>query len=645
MEEITPLRSLVNLWQAQFERAEKSKRELFDNAADECWKYYGDKTHEFALKGADSYIRPNHYVTVNMTSQFVKLMLPYLHFSCPTRVVTPDRPRVPIELEQMVYGGLGDMNMAMAAYQQAEMVRQQDNLAAWMMQWKLNYTPRFHDLAKECRPSVIEALVKGRGVTWTEINRGYSGSFFDTIDNLFIDPDCETVRSASFIIRRRRRPVWQVASEWGWPTDKIRAAAKTSRQQGSENGQFTTADTDEKDRDVCVYYEVYSRCGIGNVFFNSSDEVKMLAQAVQEVGDYVYIAFVPGMEAPLNLPPEAVLNSTPEEIKRRMEWHTPFWANEDSPWPCRLLDFYPHPRRPWPTPPLQDALPLQRYINSAYSFLLTRTVLTSKQLLATSRALKQEFTDAIRRGEDLGVVDMGDSQMEDIAKNFQVIQLPDPSRFILETIHLAQAAFERASGLTELAYGQGGQRAMRSSAEAQIRQQNLSIRPDDLAECVEAWHSDMASAEAIMTRLVEPPPAELFGEDASTGIPGPLTMAWSQLITTNDPYRAASDLRYSVVAGSGRKPNIRKKQEDVQQVMQMMLPMYSQQYQMTGDPTQVNGLVAWMADAYEIRDPKILQTLMLQPMMMQPSPQPGQEPGQEQEQQPQEQGPPPRQQV
>jgi len=607
VDEYQPLRGLVNVWDAQFKRAQESKRKHFDDSADECWHYYGDKNHEFALANTADHLKPEQYVTVNLTSQFVKLMLPYLHFTCPTRVVEPDRPMVPQELYGIVYGGMGDPSMMESALQQAAMVRQQDTLAAWLLQWKLNYTPKFHGLASHGRRACVEALVKGRGITWTEMHRGYAGSFFGSVDDVFIDPDCEDYLNASYLIRRRREPIWEVSREFGWPVEAIRAATKSHDQNGK--GRYD-GNKEDLGKDVCVYYEVYSRCGLGNVFHNKVDGVDTLARAISELGDNVYIAYVPGMPAPLNLPPEALSTASMDEIKARLQWHTPFWANEDSPWPCRMLDFYPHPRKPWPTPPLQDALPLQRYINNAYSFLMSRTIHTSKQFILACKALSEDFVNAVENGRDLCVIPIGDDRVDEISKNFHVLQFPEVNRFILETISLVQTAFERASGLTELLYGQGGQRQMRSSAEAQIRQQNLSIRPDDLAGCVEAWHSDMASAEAFMTRLSEDPPSALLGEDMQMGYPGPLTTAWQQLISTDDPYQAASDLRYSVVAGSGRKRNSAKDQEDVQQVMQVAMPTAQTAYQGTGDPSQINGFMEWIAEAYEIRDPKKIARMM-----------------------------------
>ena len=60
---------------------------------------------------------------------------------------------------------------------------------------------------------IDEALIKGRGClscgTWTPpgSDTTYVGSFFDTVDFLFIDPDAEAIENAWWIARKICQPV------------------------------------------------------------------------------------------------------------------------------------------------------------------------------------------------------------------------------------------------------------------------------------------------------------------------------------------------------------------------------------------------------------------------------------------------------
>jgi hypothetical protein len=164
---------------------------------------------------------------------------------------------------------------------------------------------------------------------------------------------------------------------------------------------------------------------------------------------------------------------------------------------------------------------------------------------------------------------------------------------------------------------------MRSSAEAQIRQSNSQIRPDDLRDCVLAFQGSAARKEFAAQRLtLRKDVAVYFGEDPKSTIPQPLTDLWMQHVQTDDVWMASQELSVTVEAGTGRRPNKEKQIADIQDAAQTLLPVYMQVYTQTGDPTQCNAFIAKWCEAMDIGDPS---GFMLPPLQMQPQvpPQPG----------------------
>jgi hypothetical protein len=98
--------------------------------------------------------------------------------------------------------------------------RGRDLTVARLFEELLNYTPAETNLRDESRLVVDEALIKGMGVWWTELCEMPSGlrtvgSFFDTVDNLFLDPDATRWEDCAWYVRRCIHPTWQIEREYG----------------------------------------------------------------------------------------------------------------------------------------------------------------------------------------------------------------------------------------------------------------------------------------------------------------------------------------------------------------------------------------------------------------------------------------------
>ncbi len=77
------------------------------------------------------------------------------------------------------------------------------------------------------------------------------------------------------------------------------------------------------------------------------------------------------------------------------------------------------------------------------------------------------------------------------------MQHPEVNGDIWKLISAVEEMFDKRVGLNELMYGEEGSTQIRSAQEASIRNQNMSVRPDDMSKQVEQWMSEVAAKEAI----------------------------------------------------------------------------------------------------------------------------------------------------
>lgn len=614
------LRYTETLWLEHIRRAAAVKNRQFNETATRLWQFYGDGDHKFMFKeqgktrsGKVPIPEPSAIVTVNLTAEYVRMMLPFIHNKAPNREVTVERPPLPPDPQGggMPWGNNRDFEV----------------YSARLQQWALNRLANANNLRGEGRVSCTEGMVKGRGLVWHGLRGDTPVSTFGSVDELFVDPDSEKILEAGYIIRRRRWPAWKLAERFGVPVEMVRGTAASHREYAVEE----TNETEDPDlnstrdtKDLVTFYEVYSRIGIGHRFNGTTEEFRALGEWVDQAGPNVYLVILPGFGSPVNLPAHLLGQMSLDEVRARLSWPIRFHECQD-PWPCSMLDFYPHPRRCWPSSPLEPAVPLQEYMNWAYSLALVSMRSTCRKILVADSTLNEQIRDKLAQGEDFLVITA--DNVEDVKRLITVVDFPDMPEQFFRTLQLADQQFRQSTGLVELMYGSSG-RQMRSSAEAQIRQQNMSIRPEDMADIVEDWHKRIAIKEAVALRMETSggTVARWAGEPYSEGpdhrplSAGPVTQAWLQGVHTDDPAIAASQYAYGIEAGTGRRKNIQKQLADVQEALQFMFQPALQNYQMTGDPRIVNGLIRWWSDAHEV--PPTIAESMLLPSAPPPQPQP-----------------------
>lgn len=513
---------------------------------------------------------------------------------------------------------------AQQMYQQALLVEQQQasirKLKADLLDSYLNYTPHELDLKTDSRLAIDEALVKGMGLLWTEaIERGGStliGSFFDTVDNLLIDSDVEKISEARWIARRCVHTVMEVAGKYDIDPEKLRKYAKTqSHGRQSEDEASPSEETIGIQGDLIVYWQIYSNMGFGDELPELDDHYQ---EILKELGDHVYLAFVPGMKTPLNIRakhleavlssyaqdvenpqeesadgPEAPQDAALEELKARAGWPIPFWM--DNAWPVEWLYYHEMFNAVWPVSHLRPAMPELKAINHANNHLLNRARETSRLIIAYDKGLEEDVSSILLSGKPICQVPISRAGGDDVSKMITILQQPQGGATELMAIKASlEKQFADRTGMTELMYSQMG--GMRSAAEAQIKQSSMNIRPDDMSQTTEDWQSRVASKEALAILWL------FHGEDVAPVIGQQQAQLWDKYLANEDPMIVARELDVRIEAGSTRKPNRETRVAQMQELLQTMAPVLSQVAMSAGIPGPWNALMAEMGKAHDIAD-------------------------------------------
>ena len=637
------LSKITEIWQRQIVLCKKKKHKDFGETAEIAWRFLGQKYDAiYAYSGESTegqvpfpeapkgYQRP----TLNLSQNFVAVMLPYIHNKVPNRLVVPRRPQLSPEL----LAAIGPIN---------EQAKIEESMRCWLLQWWLNYLPQETGLTDEVRKASTEALVKGRGVVWHELVETAAGdipgSFYDTVDNLLIDADSQQPRDAGFIIRRRERSAWRLADEFGLNVKELRTNYRSNWMQGDTDG-VSEPDNRHGGGDVCVYYEVFSRMGVGHKLVNCPQEIQDAYDMLDEAGPYVWLVIMPGVPYPLNLPPDKLPAFTKEEVRQRMSWPIPLYGDFANPWPCSFLDFYPSCENPWARSPLEAGLSMQVFMDYAYRFITSRVKATCRNIYVVSKEVDDAFKDQLEHGFDQAIAYINEKGI-DLSKVLHVVEMPELNKDVWNVLSAVQREFEKATGMDPLMYGSAPPSQDRSAAATRTREAHLSSRPDDFADMTEKFNSSIANKEAVASRLLvgakiistlcgepisKPDPAMMDPEMVAASPPevyGPLTNAWMQLVyTPDDPGAASSDVQYTIEAGTGRKKNKQKQQEDANQLVQTLVTPLLQFGMQSGTFGPYNALMAVLGEAMEFP----MERLMLPDMQPPPPPEvPGEPPPEE----------------
>jgi hypothetical protein len=233
----------------------------------------------------------------------------------------------------------------------------------------------------------------------------------------------------------------------------------------------------------------------------------------------------------------------------------------------------------------KPAMGMLKFLNWAYSCIASKIRVTMRDFLAIKKAVGQGMVSKILHGEDLTLLEIEATHPGTITDIVQFLQHPQFNADIWKVIEAVTSNFEKATGLSELMYGES-QTQMRSAQEANVKAGQLQIRPDDMAARVEDAMSNVAKLEAIAVRW------HIGPQDVLPLAGQAFAFYWGQLITAQDPYAMCHQLEYGIEAGSTKKPNKDRDQGNVQALMATpLMQTFIQVWQMSGDPTQINTMI------------------------------------------------------
>jgi hypothetical protein len=169
-------------------------------------------------------------------------------------------------------------------------------------------------------------------------------------------------------------------------------------------------------------------------------------------------------------------------------------------------------------------------------------------------------------------------------------------------------------GLTELIYGMT-RSSFRSAAEAAVKSEQISVRPDDYANTLEDALSEVARKEALLARWL------IYPQDVEPLLGPMAAQAWGMHVQNENPENIVREYSYRVEAGSARKPNIATKTENLNNFLQIAMPVAQGMLQ-AGQPNLFNAL---MQDWGRAMDMDVNKYVVPPPPPPPPQPPPGPE--------------------
>lgn len=650
-----PLAPIAKNWLRLIDLAEKHKKPFTDDAKEAMGFYASDPSvmweNSYAM-GERGYNRgidpPAFRMTVNRVWEAVRLFSAVIHHRNPNRTVNarqfpvigpqllgifPQPPVPQMGPEGPVMGPDGQPVMmpdpGVQAYQQGLQQQQfafeRRKVVSKLLEDYLNYTPNELDLKRHSRKVVEEAFIKGAGVWWHELysppgsNVKMAGSFYDSIDNLTWDPDADEFEDIRWAARKRVQPVDEVAAKFGLSIEDLKGHAESYSSRVNEDQRgYKTQKRAGKTADLICYWEVYSKIGFGDRLKDSDQDLKGKFEAM---GPNCYIVVAEGVDFPLNCPPKMLQEEVdesgiPQQLFMNTQWPIPFWA-EPHGWPFTLLAWHGKPGYSWPVSLIRPGIGELRFINWAMSFLATRIAASSQVLIGVSKAADENLKSKLLEKSEGGfkIVEISEAIGRSVNDVISVFQLPAVTEDLYKIIAEVTSLFDRRVGLTELIYGMT-RNQFRSAAEANVKAEQISVRPDDYANTLEDALSDVARKEALLARwLIQPQDVAPFM--------GPMAaQAWQMHVQQEDPDSIVREYDYRVEAGSARKPNIATKTENLNNLMQVMMPVAQGMLQ-AGKPELFNTL---MAKWGEVNQMDVGDFAVPPPPPPPPGPPPGQPP-------------------
>lgn len=605
-----PLNPICEQWLEKIRLAKQVKYERFGKYAAEAMKFF-DGAHDWMwneeysagkagfLSKDQNCALPTFRMTVNRVFEAVALFGPALYNRNPDITVTAVHPPF---IQPEMLGIFPQDEQSMMQYQQIiqqqQMDRAQRDTYAGLKQHYLNWLQVEGEKKEHARRSITEAIVKGMGILWVEMYTppgskvSYPRAQHVSVDDIVVDPDAEYWEDVQWIARRCLHAVNRVEREYGLPPKSLKAHYQSLEAQGDTFG--SRKERKEKQRtgrthDLIEYWKVYSKNGFGDRLRKTKNTAASKYN-YEAFGDYCYLVVARNVPFPFNLH-SSYLQGDFDEAFERVQWETPFWT--DGGWPMCRLSFYEKPKDVWPISLIKPCIGEMRFVNWCMSFLADRVAASSQTYVAQRKDASIEIQSQLKSGmAPFTVLEISNMTGRSIDDVISFLTAPEMGGEIWKMVSEVMTMIDKRTGLTDLIYGMTSQQ-LRSASEAAIKEEQTNIRPDDMAQRVEDWLSDVAmkECEAIVwngeLEDVQPVLGELGGN------------IFFQQIQTMDFDRIVRDYDYRVASGTARKPNKQSKNRALAELGQVIMPTL-QQFAAMGMAEPWNAYIASVAETLDL---------------------------------------------
>lgn len=585
-----PLKPIVDLWLQKIQVAKQFKEERFGKFARECHRFYNHSHNWMWLEGMSvqdggflsegafgNSGKPTFLVQINKVFEAVALFGPALFHQYPEVNVTPvRRPQIPPQLLGVDVRNPYAAQIAQQLEYEYQMEFATRQTYADLKQFYLNWLQVETAKKESARDAITEAVVKGLGITVTEMHQPpgsqirYPRSVYRSCDDYVKDPDASYNEDVQWIAIRNVQPVNKVEERFGHPEGSLKGHLQSLGSQaalltGDPSGQLSR---NNSSHDLIEYWEIYSKNGFGERLRSTQFHSPKSDFDTTVFGDFTYIVVAHGVPFPLNIPSAVIGKEDPRVTYLRTQWPIPYWIDSASAsgWPVSELGFYKDPNSVWPISLIKPAIGEIRFVNWCMSFLADKVAASC----TTYFGVLKDAAEDIRRQLDspnspYRVLEISRLMGKSIDEVISYIQAPEFPQHIWGMIAQVMEIIDKKTGITELMHGLTS-RQMRSATEADVRQQNIQVRPDDMATRVEDWLSVQAMKEAEAACWLN------RFEDWE----GPLGAQAAQIMTQytqgQDFDRVVRDYDYKISADSARKPNKAQKLQNLYELGQLALP-------------------------------------------------------------------------
>lgn len=602
---------IVKFWASALTKA-REKRGEFDQIAEQCRSFYCKASSfmwdpEYLKKYVGKTItQPKFQITFNKAYEYVTIFTPMLFWEHAARKTETYMP-VRLELDNVsmaLAGGDPAATEWLTQLQQQEVINDaRTKLREQVIGKYLDYSQRIQPggLSGHSTLGIGDALLTGRGCLWTQAytfpgsERTLTGSFWVSVDDILIDPDCKdvTLADARWIARRHRSHAWQIEKMFGIPEEILRSKSTLFSNNATPGVTGTTtrdmASNKDAKGDVIEWWEIYSRAGCGEKMCGNKSIDPLFDQ---ELGENVYLCICPHLDFPLNIPAKDFDLLTIQDLIDATAWPTPYWKTNE--WPLSNLDFVPrNGSDPWPLAPLAAALGEMTALNIMVSGYIQQCYENRQSIIAYLEGACENISGVLKGDQSPLPIPIKSDLQKPLQDLIHFMNRPESNGDPLRGIEFMLHRVEQITGLSELLYGNSTGGVARSAADANARQSNVSIRPDYMSKQVASWQTMVANKEKICAFY------HVKATDISELL-GPIgTEVWAQLVEQESDDSVLMNMHCYVEASEIRKPDRARDFSNMQQITQTIIPVLAAHATTTGDYEPLNNFMSKLGETME----------------------------------------------